>query len=178
MSRRFLNDKRDSGELTISQERIEKLVEIIATHDNPYIGKPLTEQEALLHRDADRAFVISTTSFWKDYIAYLSDKKHIKRFAEADITLTPEAFLRLRQGSFERDDSNEMARFTSYEPMTSELGKAICEGQRLRRLAEIHEVEGRLRGAAGLQEPLIEVLRASIVDDLKAVLCRGSSWNK
>lgn len=170
MSRRFLREKQERGELNISTERIEKLVEIIATHDNPYIGKPLTEQEALLHRDADRAFVISTTSFWKDYIAYLSDKKHIKRFAESGITLTPEAFLRLRQGSFESDDLNEMARFTSYEPMTSELGKAICEGQRQRRLAEIRQVEGSLRAAAGLQEPLIEVLRASIVDDLKAVL--------
>ena len=172
MSRRFLKDTQERGELDISTERIEKLVDIIATHDNPYIGKPLTEHEALLHRDADRAFVISTTSFWKDYIAYLSDKKHIKRFAEAGITLTPESFLRLRQGSFESDHSNEMARFTSYEPMTSELGKAICDGQRARRLAEIRHVEGLLRAAAGLQEPLIEVLRASIVEDLRAVLFR------
>ena len=172
MSRRFLKEKQESGELDISTERIEKLIEIIATHDNPYIGKPLTEHEALLHRDADRAFVISTTSFWKDYIAYLSDKKHIKRFSEAGITLTPETFVRLRQGSFESDDSNEMARFTSYEPMTSELGKAICDGQRARRLAEIRQVEGSLRAAAGLQEPLIEILRASIVEDLRAVLFR------
>jgi hypothetical protein len=114
--------------------------------------------------------VISTTSFWKDYIAYLSDKKHLKRFAEASITLTPESFLRRRQGSFKSDDSNEMARFTSYEPMTSELGKVICDGQRARRLGEIRQVEGSLRAAAGLQEPLIEVLRASIVEDLRAVL--------
>jgi hypothetical protein len=170
MSRRFLKEKQESGQLDISTERVERLVEIIATHDNPYIGKPLTEHEALLHRDADRAFVISTTSFWKDYIAYLSDKKHLKRFAEASITLTPESFLRLRQGSFKSDDSNEMARFTSYEPMTSELGKVICDGQRARRLGEIRQVEGSLRAAAGLQEPLIEVLRASIVEDLRAVL--------
>ncbi len=172
MSRRFLKEKQESGQLDISTERVEKLVEIIATHDNPYIGKPLTEHEALLHRDADRAFVISTTSFWKDYIAYLSDKKHIKKFAEEGITLTPEAFLRLRQGSFESDDANEMARFTSFEPMTTEWGRQICYGQRARRLAEIRHVEGSLRAAAGLQEPLVEVLRASIVEDLGAVLFR------
>jgi hypothetical protein len=171
MSRRFLREKQESGELDTTAERIEKLVEIIATHDNPYIGKPLSESEALLHRDADRAFVISTVSFWKDYIAYLSDKQHIKKFAEEGITLTPEAFLRLRQGSFESDDANEMARFTSFEPMTSEWGKAICDGQRARRQAEIRQVEASLRVAAGLKEPLIELLHARIVDDLKAVLC-------
>lgn len=170
MSRRFLEEKQASGALAISPERIEKLVQIIATHDDPYIGKPLTEHEALLHRDADRAFVISTVSFWKDYIAYLSDKKHIKKFAEEGITLTPEAFLRLRQGSFESDDANEMARFTSFEPMTSEWGKAICDGQRARRQDEIRDVEASLRVAAGLQEQLIELLRARIVDDLRAVL--------
>jgi HD superfamily phosphodiesterase len=83
MSKKYLRELQAEGALELTSERIEKLVEIIATHDNPYIGKPLNEQEALLHRDADRAFVISAVSFWKDYLAYLSDAKHTKRFAEA-----------------------------------------------------------------------------------------------
>ena len=71
-----------------------------------------------------------------------------------------------------------MARFTSFEPMTSELGKAICDGQRARRQAENRDVEASLRVAAGLQEPLIELLRARIVDDLTAVLFGQSGLSR
>lgn len=170
MSRKFLNQLREEGSLDISPERIEELVQIIATHDNPYIGKPLTGQEALLHRDADRAFVISAVSFWKDYLAYLSDSKHVKTFAEAKIKLTPEAFLRLRQGSFEEDSTNTMARFTSYEPMTSEVGAEICAGQLARRLAEIPKVLSALQASA---EGLTEMLREIIVADFGAIVRRA-----
>jgi hypothetical protein len=169
MSKTYLDKLRKEGTLALSSERVEKLLEIIATHDNPYIGKPLTDEEALLHRDADRAFVVSAVSFWKDYLAYLSDPKHIKRFAEAGVTLTPHAFLQVRHGSFELNSANQMARFATFEPMKSEFGTAICEGQLARRDAEISNVLSSLHVAAGLQERLIETLRGIIEEDLKAI---------
>jgi len=168
MSHRYLSELRVEGALELSCERIDKLVEIIATHDNPYIGIPLTDHEALLHRDADRAFVISTVSFWKDYLAYLSDPKHIKRFADADIQLTPKAFLELRMSGFDATTRNTMSRFTSFEPMKSDAGSEICKGQLARREAEVHGIFSSLHVAAGLQERLIETLRATIEEDVRA----------
>lgn len=169
MSKRFLTQLRATGALDLDEERIDKLVEIIATHDDPYLGRPLKEREALLHRDADRAFVISCVSFWKDYLAYLSDSKHITRFANENIKCTPEAFLELRRGSFEMDRSNQMARFTSYEPMESDTGASISQRQLLLRRAETREVLGALRAGSANQTALIELLRRCIIADFQAL---------
>ena len=62
----------------VSETMVEKTVQdVIATHDNPYIGlaleTPLEEQ----HREADRIFVMSFVSFAKDYLRYLEEGKGI-----------------------------------------------------------------------------------------------------
>ena len=166
MSRAFL----EKENFELSSERIDTLVDIIATHDNPYIGKPLEDTEALLHRDADRAFVISAVSFWKDYLAYLSDDKKLKKFADKGIELTPQRFLRLREGSFSEDALNDMAQFTTFEPMTSPRGEAIAQNQRSERLAEIPHVLAAVSPAAGAREAFEEMLRNCILRDFKIVV--------
>lgn len=170
MSRTFLNSLRGKGVIDLSEERIDKLVDIIATHDNPYIGKPLEEREALLHRDADRAFVISAVSFWKDYIAYLSDEEKMPRFNDSGVVLSPQQFLKLREASFLSDESNEMRSYTTYEPMQSGKGKAIAQAQYQQRLAEIPLVLAALSPAAGNQQRLEELFIQHIIDDFHSIV--------
>ena len=169
MSRTFLNELRDKGAVDLSDERIDKLVDIIATHDNPYIGKPLEDREALLHRDADRAFVISAVSFWKDYIAYLSDERKMPKFSDSGVVLSPQQFLKLREASFLSDESNEMSRYTTYEPMQSSKGKAIAQVQYQQRLRDIPSVLAALSPAAGNQGRLEELFTQMIIDDFNAI---------
>ena len=170
MSRTFLIDLRDRGAVELSDERIDKLVDIIATHDNPYIGKPLEDTEALLHRDADRAFVISAVSFWKDYIAYLSDERKMPKFSDSGVVLSPQQFLKLREASFLSDESNEMSRYTTYEPMQSSKGKAVAQAQYQQRLREIPSVLAALSPAAGSQGRLEALFTQMIIDDFHSIV--------
>lgn len=62
----------------INETSVEKAVQdIVATHDNPYIGIPLETPLEEQHRDADRIFVMSFVSFVKDYLRYLEEGKEI-----------------------------------------------------------------------------------------------------
>ena len=71
---------------------IEKL---ILTHDDPYLGLPLHSYPEKAHRDADRMYVPSVTSWYKDFLNYKDDKKDdYKR------NLTPEQFLDQRIAFF------------------------------------------------------------------------------
>lgn len=70
----------------LSKTQQEQIKALIATHDNPYVGKPLTTDEEKFHRDADRFYVLSFTSFVKDFL----------RYKEKNAVLTPEEFLKGR----------------------------------------------------------------------------------
>jgi hypothetical protein len=137
MSEEYLLQLTREGKLSISSQRLEKILEIIATHDNPYIGKPLSDSEALLHRDADRAFVLSCASFWKDYLALLTDPGQLRRFHGANVDATPEALLALRKASFQDDPSSPMRHLTTFEPMKSEYAQKLVQAQLELRSKEI-----------------------------------------
>ncbi|MGB6127426.1 MAG: HD domain-containing protein [Psychrilyobacter sp.] len=49
-----------------NSKEIEKVVGMIAVHDNPYIGIPITGSDRLGLRDCDRAWVMHSLSFYKD----------------------------------------------------------------------------------------------------------------
>ena len=56
---------------SLSPEKIGEIIEIIRTHDNCYIGEPYQTHNQLYHRDADRLYVMSFSSFYKDALNYL-----------------------------------------------------------------------------------------------------------
>lgn len=89
MAKDFLNEH-----IIIDKSRIEILTAIIAEHDNPYIGRSFTQKESIFIRDADRCFVPSTFSFYKDYLAYLNDEKFNNKI------LCIKDFLHLRISNF------------------------------------------------------------------------------
>ena len=119
---------RDAGELTITDERIATLRDIVATHDNPYLGEPLSTREERLHRDADRCFVMSHLSFWKDYLAYVSTDDWATSLAEWGEAPTPEALLLQRLPSFYRTSAELPANWdASVYPLTVDRA-ALNEG--------------------------------------------------
>ncbi len=96
-----LKDLRARGILDIPDERIAELRAIVATHDFPYIeGMPLKDPEARAHRGADRTFVPSVLSFWKDFIAYCVTPKYLDGARKLGLELTPETFLSARLAFF------------------------------------------------------------------------------
>jgi len=62
----------------------EKIVNLVATHDDAYLGKPQTTIGEKLIRDADACFVLTGLSFWKDY--------HVKCVVKGE-KMTPQEFL-------------------------------------------------------------------------------------
>ncbi len=140
LSEQYLQQLRDAGTLVISDARLQTILSIIATHDNPYIGKPLIDKEALLHRDADRLFVLSCVSFWKDYIALRSDSTKLDRLQQARIEATPQTLLELRRASFIADPSNQLSYMSEFEPMTSNFAQTFFELQHTKRLDEVSSV--------------------------------------
>jgi len=117
-----LNELRSKGVLEMDDRRIADLYLIAATHDFPYLGTPFKNprddfgplgprvaDEALAHRDADRAFVMSTLSFWKDLVAQMSDKGYERKANELGYErVTPELMFRARTAFFyDRYNSDE-----------------------------------------------------------------------
>ena len=97
----WLSQYKALGKLGISKERIAELSEIVATHDNPYLGMPLKGgEEAKALRCADRTFIMMAGSFYKDLAAYLSDEKYLKKAEKFGVQLSPEEFLKFRLAFF------------------------------------------------------------------------------
>lgn len=84
----------------LGQKRIGELAAIVATHDYPYLGLKLTTQEELAHRDADRIFVPSALSWYKDLVAHASDDKYLQKAKDWGIEICPEQFLLCRLAYF------------------------------------------------------------------------------
>ncbi len=176
MSKPILTRLREEGKFEVSDETYEHILEIIATHDNPYIGIPLTDHLAKLHRDADRAFVISCVSFWKDYLAYLSDAKRMARFEADNIRLTPERFLTTREASFQSTPTGPDTKHTSMEPMTSQTAQAIFDLQRSLRRDEITPLlELLTQDDESSHAALKTFLRDSIVAEFTAMMLKRFS---
>src|SRR3990172_4795409 len=62
----FAEDLVEVGEWT--GREIGKIVGLVATHDNAYVGIPTKDPDRLALADADRAFVMHPISFWKDWL--------------------------------------------------------------------------------------------------------------
>jgi len=108
----------------MDDRRIADLYTIAATHDFPYLGVPFRNPrddfgvlgpdlacEAEAHRDADRAFVMSTLSFWKDLVAQMSDKGYERKAQELGYErVTPEMMFRARIAFFYNSSNIDEAR--------------------------------------------------------------------
>lgn len=167
MSDQYLRQRVAKGCLHLSEERIGALIEIVGTHDNPYIGKPLIDPEALLHRDADRLFVISSTSFWKDYLAHISDPLKLAEVEAANLGPTPAALLEQRRRTFERVDSETVSPNDGFEPMTTEYANRAVHAQLAARTAEIQELLPRLSENMESPDRLAAWFRQAIVDEFR-----------
>jgi len=93
-----------SLDLGLSGERIRKLTRIIATHDDPYGGKDLADPEARLVRSADRAFVPSALSYYKDMLAIGADTGYLEKLAKLGLELSPHSMLMCRLAFFYPSD--------------------------------------------------------------------------
>ncbi len=137
----------------LTNEEKQQIKAIIATHDNPYINKPLIEENEKIHRDADRIYVLSFTSFVKDFLRYKEKNKNT----------TPEGFLRSRICFFfnkeecEKLDIDVTLKPTKedfekykirYEPMYSKLGR---ERNIVQLKARIEDIKNNIF-TMGLQE--------------------------
>lgn len=126
----------------LSNAQQEKIKALIATHDNPYIGKPLVTSDEKIHRDADRFYVLSFSSFVKDFLRHL----------ETNPTLTPEEFMKGRVCMFFSELEISKFKFkeeympkamdlkkyqNKYEPMFTVLGKKNAFLQLQERMKDI-----------------------------------------
>lgn len=85
--------------ITVGDDTIFKVDEIIRGHDGPYTGIPIFNEQARQLRDADRVYVPSWSSYPKDLIAYMNDDryKHLQGLSEEEIQ---ETFLKQRLAFF------------------------------------------------------------------------------
>ncbi|HIH17496.1 MAG TPA: HD domain-containing protein [Nanoarchaeota archaeon] len=113
-------------------ERVEEIVEIIRTHDNCYIGEPYETDNQLYHRDADRLYVMSFSSFYKDFLNYLDTGK---------IT-SVEDYLLGRGLSFYNESKEEVVEESGnykYIPFTLMTAKRLGDEQFRQRTEEINQ---------------------------------------
>ncbi|MCF7861530.1 hypothetical protein K9M79_04770 [Candidatus Woesearchaeota archaeon] len=91
----ILKDLRKEGKIDLQDDEIQVMDDLIMTHDDPYLGIPLETLLEKQHRDADRAFVPSISSWYKDFLNYLDDTKN-----DYKKTLTPIKFMKQRLAFF------------------------------------------------------------------------------
>lgn len=153
MSDEFLTKLTKEGRLSLSPTRKQQLLEIIATHDYPYIGKQLSDREALLHRDADRCFVLSCVSFWKDYLALISDTEVVANCSSAHVQASPLTLLEARRTSFLLCDSKVVPGLneSSTEPVFSAIAETIVEGMSARREREVQGILNSLNDGDAME---------------------------
>ena len=168
MSAALLRSLCKQGTLLLSETRIDSLVAIIGTHDDPYLGRPLSDPEALAHRDADRAFVISCVSFWKDFIAWSSDSAIRASISQAGLQQDPDTFLQIRCASFTKEANKTLQDLNEagFEPWYLSESAQLCN----RMEAAIRE-EISLLSAEGLSpDEAKELLTRSIKRELSEIV--------
>ncbi|HLC80515.1 MAG TPA: hypothetical protein VJG31_01975 [Candidatus Nanoarchaeia archaeon] len=145
--------------LEIDLKRIPVLADIVATHDYPYLGRELTTPEELAHRDADRVFVPSSLSWYKDLIAHASDAKYLDKAKAFGMEINPEHFLLCRLAFFYKSEvelpgfenqknlhlSSELATYNEggkTEPPYTPTAKEMIDEMFVRRASELETVKG------------------------------------
>lgn len=147
---------RTNGLITITDEEIEVQCNILGEHDNPYLMLPMNEEESKFLRDADRAYVPSASSYYKDLITHYDDEGYLRRAAELGEEVSPEFFLRARMAlmwpdtdwipvSLDTDRFPLETRLRHYsegkgEPQRTEVGKEIVDAMLLNRARELEGV--------------------------------------
>jgi len=91
--------------LDLSRDDLNVIADIILKHDDRYLGKEFGADEYELHRlsDADRCFVMSAASAYKDYVVHFGDEKYLTRAKELGFEggmVNLRDFLRARSTSF------------------------------------------------------------------------------
>ncbi len=149
---------KEIGQIEISNQEILNLKRIVDTHDLPYLGKELTDSEAQAHRCADRVFVPSALSWYKDMIAHFSDKSYIEKADQLGFELSPQEFLLSRLAFFYQDEESlpqqwnrenlpliiVRARYNEgerCEPAYTITGKEIVDNIFLSRAGELEQVK-------------------------------------
>lgn len=84
--------------ISYASEELSRIYRIIETHDDPYLGEDLKTEIERQHRDADRIFVLSVLSWYKDLLEYKNDQENGQKQG-----LTPESFLLQRLAFFYRE---------------------------------------------------------------------------
>ena len=164
MSDEFLTRLTQEGHVALSPTRKQQLLEIIVTHDYPYIGKSLSDREALLHRDADRCFVLSCVSFWKDYLALVSDSEVVANCSSAHVQASPHTLLEARRTSFLLCDSKVVPGLneSSTEPMFSGIAETIVEGMSAHREGEVQDILNSLIDGDAMEALFYEAILREI----------------
>lgn len=78
---------------------IQRIVHLVAHHDDQYLGKDPATREEIIHRDADACFIFTFLSFWKDFTVMgrdlspvdfftMKEKKWGKRYTQAAQIIT------------------------------------------------------------------------------------------
>jgi len=69
----ILTELATAGKVSYTAPEISTISNIVLTHDNPYLGLPLNTDLERQHRDADRSFVPSLISYYKDFVKNKKD---------------------------------------------------------------------------------------------------------
>jgi len=173
---------RAMGQVEISDEEIINLKRIVDAHDLPYLGGKLTNPEAQAHRCADRVFVPSALSWYKDMIAHFSDKSYLKKAEELGFELSPQEFLISRMAFFYPNGESLPQQWDSEglplilaraayneggrcEPAYTATGKEMIDNIFLSRAGELEQV-----GEATTPQQFASLFERVFVEETKGIL--------
>jgi hypothetical protein len=91
-------------QLGLNKREIREIARCIGEHDNPYINLPILGLTGVL-RSADRCFVPSVTSYYKDMVSYLSSPEYMDRAEKLGMSYNPDSFFDARVAFFFEDES-------------------------------------------------------------------------
>ena len=136
----------DAYILGLNGDRIEELAQMVGVHDNPYLGIPIVGEARAL-RSADRCFVPSVISWYKDMLAYVVSEAYMQKVHDLGGEYSPEMFLDARiafffdDGSpFDRSFRPELASFNEgggCEPCYTQTEKGIVTRMIQSRIGEL-----------------------------------------
>ncbi len=144
-------------------DEVERIVGMVASHDNKYLGIPTNDPDRLALRDADRAWVMHPLSFYKDWASKFGKGEDLSALDLFQSRLTSfygsgEVYPQ-EWGKTERPDKEDMAQ----SPPTTKLAKEWRDRQFAARFYEIRNQISR--------DP--ETFRKAIEDNIRAELAVG-----
>lgn len=115
-------------------EYIPEIIELIAHHDDEYLGKPSVTLKEKILRDADASFILSYPSFWKDwYIKGRPNGITPKKYLEVKKSKHGKRYTKTAQSIIDKQISSRM----------KEVDSDIDPENRVREIKEIAEGKKR-----------------------------------